>query len=132
GTDDGNLQVTRDAGKTWTNVVSNVPNLPKFSWVSWVEASLYDPATAYATFDRHTFGDMDSHVYKTTDYGKTWSPIIGPDSGVRGFAYVIKEDTVAPNLLFLGTEFGLWVSLDEGKHWAQYKGHQFPCVPVRD
>ena len=132
GTDDGNLQLTRDGGKSWTNVVSNVPDLPKFSWVSWVEASLYDPATAYVTFDRHTFGDMDPHVYKTTDYGKSWTPVVASESGVRGFAHVIKEDTVVPNLLFLGTEFGLWVSLDDGKHWAQYKGHEFPCVPVRD
>jgi photosystem II stability/assembly factor-like uncharacterized protein len=132
GTDDGNLQLTRDGGKSWTNVVSNVPDLPKFSWVSWVEASLYDPATAYATFDRHTFGDMAPHVYKSSDYGKTWTPVVSPESGVRGFAHVIKEDTVVPNLLFLGTELGLWVSLDDGKHWAQYKGHEFPCVPVRD
>jgi photosystem II stability/assembly factor-like uncharacterized protein len=132
GTDDGNLQLTRDGGKSWANVVSNVADLPKSSWVSWVEASLYDASTAYAAFDRHTFGDMDPHVYKTDDYGKTWTPVVGPDSGVRGFAHVIKEDTVSRNLLFLGTEFGLWVSLDDGKHWAQYKGHEFPSVPVRD
>ncbi|HMH79130.1 MAG TPA: hypothetical protein VK514_02845 [Candidatus Acidoferrum sp.] len=132
GTDDGNLQLTRDGGKSWANVVSNLADLPKSSWVSWVEASLYDPSTAYATFDRHTFGDMDPHVYKTNDYGKTWTPVVGPDSGVRGFAHVIKEDTVSPNLLFLGTESGLWISLDDGKHWAQYKGHEFPSVPVRD
>jgi photosystem II stability/assembly factor-like uncharacterized protein len=132
GTDDGNLQLTRDGGKSWTNVVSNVPDLPKFSWVAWVEASLYDASTAYAAFDRHTFGDMAPHVYKTSDYGKTWTPVVAPESGVRGFAHVIKEDTVVPDLLFLGTELGLWVSLDDGKHWAQYKGHEFPCVPVRD
>jgi photosystem II stability/assembly factor-like uncharacterized protein len=132
GTDDGNLQLTRDGGKTWNNVAGNVPGLPKFSWVSWVEASLYDAATAYAAFDRHTFGDMATHVYKTTDYGKTWTPIVAADSGVRGYAHVIKEDTVTPNLLFLGTEFGLWISLDGGKHWAQYKGHEFPAVAVRD
>jgi photosystem II stability/assembly factor-like uncharacterized protein len=132
GTDDGNLQITRDAGKSWTNVVGNVPDLPKASWVSWVEASLYDAGTAYAAFDRHSFGDMEPHVFKTTDYGKTWTPIVTADSGVRGYAHVIKEDTVAPNLLFLGTEFGLWVSLDGGKHWAQYKGHEFPNVAVRD
>jgi len=132
GTDDGNLQVTRDGAKTWNNVAGNVPNLPKASWVSWVEASLYDAGTAYATFDRHTFGDMDPHVFKTTDYGKTWTPIVTAESGVRGYAHVIKEDTVKPNLLFLGTEFGLWISLDSGKHWAQYKGHQFPMVAVRD
>src|SRR5579859_114227 len=132
GTDDGNVQVTRDGGKSWTNVVGNVPNLPKFSWVSWVEASLYDEATAYAVFDRHTFGDMDPYVFKTTDYGKTWTPVIGKDSGVRGYAHVIKEDTVSPNLLFAGTEFGLWISFDGGKQWAQYKGNEFPNVAVRD
>ncbi len=132
GTDDGNLQVTRDGAKTWSNVIGNVPNLPKASWVSWVEASRHDAGTAYATFDRHTFGDMEPHVFKTTDYGKTWTSIVATDSGVRGYAHVIKEDTVGPNLLFLGTEFGLWISLDGGKHWAQYKGHQFPRVAVRD
>ena len=132
GTDDGNLQLTRDGGKTWTNVVGNVPNLPKFSWVAWVEASAHDPATAYAVFDRHTFGDMDPHVFKTTDYGKTWNSIVSPESGVRGYAHVVKEDTVSPNLLFVGTEFGLWISPDGGKQWAQYKGHNFPCVAVRD
>ncbi len=132
GTDDGNLQLTRDAGKNWTNVAGNIPDLPKASWVSWVEASLHDPSTAYATFDRHTFGDMTPHVYKTTDYGKTWTSVVSPDSGVRGFAHVIKEDTVVPNMLFLGTEFGLWISLDGGKQWAQYRGRDFPQVPVRD
>jgi photosystem II stability/assembly factor-like uncharacterized protein len=132
GTDDGNVQVTRDGAKSWTNVVANVPDLPKASWVSWVEASLYDAGTAYATFDRHSFGDMEPHVYKTSDYGKTWTPIVDAGSGVRGYAHVIKEDTVRSNLLFLGTEFGLWISPDGGKHWAQYKGHEFPDVAVRD
>ncbi|HUI43245.1 MAG TPA: sialidase [Terriglobia bacterium] len=132
GTDDGNVQITRNGGQTWTNVVGNVPNLPTASWVSWVEASRYDPATAYATFDRHTFGDMDPWVYKTTDYGQTWTPLVTKASGVRGYAHVIKEDTVSPNLLFLGTEFGLWISLDGGANWAQYKGNHFPDVAVRD
>jgi photosystem II stability/assembly factor-like uncharacterized protein len=132
GTDDGNIQLTNDSGKTWNNVIANVPGLPRFSWVSWVEASRFDPATAYATFDRHTFGDMDPYVYKTTDYGKTWTRLVGPGSGVRGYAHVIKEDAAAPNLLFLGTEFGLWISLDSGNNWAQYKGGEFPNVAVRD
>lgn len=132
GTDDGNLQITRDGGKNWTNVVGNVPDLPKASWVSWVEASRFDPATAYAAFDRHTLGDMDPHVFKTTDYGKTWTSIVSPQAGVRGYAHVIKEDTVKPNLLFLGTEFGLWISLDGGNQWARYKGSDFPNVAVRD
>src|SRR5438093_997689 len=134
GTDDGNIQLTRDGGKTWTNVVGNVPGLPKNSWVNWVQASNFNPGTAYAAFDRHTFGDMAPYVFKTTDYGKTWTPIVtAQDSkGVRGYAHVIKEDPVKSDLLFLGTEFGLWVSIDGGKNWAQFKGNHFPAVAVRD
>lgn len=132
GTDDGNLQLTQDDGKTWTNVVGNVSGLGKNSWVSTVEASRYEAGTAFATFDRHTFGDMKPYAYKTTDYGKTWTAFPLSESGVRGFAHVIKEDTVNPNLLFLGTEFGLWVSVDGGQHWAQYKGSNFPAVAVDD
>jgi photosystem II stability/assembly factor-like uncharacterized protein len=134
GTDDGNVQLTRDSGKTWTNVVGNVPNLPKNSWVSWVQASNFDAGTAYAAFDRHTFGDMAPYVFKTTDYGKTWTPLVMPNDlkTVRGYAHVIKEDVVKPDLLFLGTEFGLWVSIDGGKNWAQFKGNHFPAVAVRD
>src|SRR5438876_376408 len=134
GTDDGNLQLTRDGGKTWNNVVGNVPGLPKNSWVSWVQASNFDAATAYAAFDRHTFGDMAPYVFRTADYGKTWTPLITPQElkGVRGYAHVIKEDIIQPSLLFLGTEFGLYVSIDGGKVWAQFKGNHFPAVAVRD
>ena len=132
GTDDGNLQLTRDAGKSWTNVVANVKGLPKSSWVSWVEASRFDAATAFATFDRHTFGDLNPWVYKTTDYGKSWTRIIGPGEGVRGYAHVIKEDAVKPSLLFCGTEFGLWISVDAGATWAEFKGGNFPSVAVRE
>jgi photosystem II stability/assembly factor-like uncharacterized protein len=132
GTDDGNVQITRDGAKTWTNVVGNITGLASNSWVSTVEASRFDEATAYATFDRHTFGDTTSYAYKTTDYGKTWTSLNAQGNGVRGYAHVIKEDTVDPNLLFLGTEFGLWISVDGGQRWAQYKGSSFPAVAVRD
>ena len=134
GTDDGNLQLTRDGAKTWNNVVKNVPGLPPNSWVSWVQASNYDAGTAYAAFDRHTFGDMAPYVFRTTDFGKTWTPLVTAQDakGVRGYAWVIKEDVVKPTLLFLGTEFGLYVSIDGGKDWAQFKGSRFPAVAVRD
>src|SRR5205823_3789677 len=132
GTDDGNVQLTRDGGKTWNNVVQNIPGLPPFSWVSWVEASRHDAATAYACFDRHSFGDMTPWVYKTIDFGKTWTRIALPESGVRGYAHVIKEDIVKSQLLFLGTELGLWISLDGGGTWAKFKGGEFPAVAVRD
>ncbi|MEO8440611.1 MAG: sialidase [Spartobacteria bacterium] len=134
GTDDGNLQITRDGAKTWNNVVGNVTGLPKNSWVRSVHASNADPGTAYVAFDRHTFGDFAPYVYKTSDYGQTWTPLATPQDakGIRGHAHVIKEDLVKPNLLFLGTEFGLYVSIDGGQNWAQYKGSHFPAVPVRD
>jgi len=132
GTDDGNLQITRDGAKTWTNVVGNVFGLEKNSWVSTVEASRFDEGTAYATFDRHTFGDMKPYAYKTTDYGKTWTSLNLQENGVQGYAHVIKEDTVDSKLLFVGTEFGLWISVDGGQRWAQYKGSDFPQVAVRD
>jgi photosystem II stability/assembly factor-like uncharacterized protein len=135
GTDDGNLQLTRDGGKSWTNVVANIQSagdLPKAAWVSYLDASHFDEGTVYATFDLHTFGDMRPYVYKTTDYGKTWTPIVAAGSNVRGYAHVVKEDLVNKELLFVGTEFGLWISLDGGKQWAQYKGGDLPNVAVRD
>jgi photosystem II stability/assembly factor-like uncharacterized protein len=132
GTDDGNLQRSRDGGQTWTNVVSKVPGLPPASWVSWVEASRFDAATAYVAFDRHSFGDLLPWVYRTTDFGESWVRIASPEKGVRGYAHVVKEDVVDPSLLFVGTEFGLWISVDAGGSWAEYKGGDFPSVAVRD
>jgi len=132
GTDDGNLQITRDGGKNWQNVIGNVPGAGKDSWIAWVEAGRFDEGTAYAAVDRHMYGDMGPHVFKTTDFGKSWRPIVAADAGVRGWAHVIKEDTVNANLLFLGTEFGLFVSNDGGERWAQYKGSNFPAVAVDD
>ena len=132
GTDDGNVQLTRNGGKTWTSVAGNVSGVGKNPWVSWVEASRFDEAVAYATFDRHTYGDMKPYCYKTTDYGRTWTALPVQESGVRGYAHVIREDGQDRDVLFLGTEFGLWVSVDGGQRWAQYKGASFPAVAVRD
>ncbi len=132
GTDDGNVQLTRDGGKTWKNTATNVQGIGKAPWVSWVEASRFSDSSAYVTFDRHTDGDMKPYLYKTTDFGATWQPLPLEQSGVRGYALVIKEDPVDRNLLFLGTEFGLWVSIDGGQQWAQYKGSSFPAVAVCD
>jgi photosystem II stability/assembly factor-like uncharacterized protein len=132
GTDDGNVQITRDGGKQWTNVAANVQGVGKCPWVSWVEASRFAEGTAYATFDRHMYGDMKPYLYKTTDYGQSWTPLPVRENQIRGYAHVIKEDNVDANLLYLGTEFGLWVSIDGGQRWAQYKGPNFPAVAVRD
>jgi len=133
GTDDGNVQLTRDGGKSWTNLTTHL-QLPAGNWISWVEASRYDPAVAYVTNDRHTVGDMQPYLYRTADYGRTWQPLVGPGTpGVRGYAHVIKEDRVNPNILYLGTEFGLYVSLNGGQSWAQFKPNGFPVgLAVRD
>lgn len=134
GTDDGNVQLTRDGGQHWTNVVKNIRGVPAHSWVSWVQAGNFDAGTAYVAFDRHTFGDMAPYIYRTTDYGRSWTAIVTPkdSKGLRGYVHVIKEDTVKPELLFAGTEFGLWVSIDGGRQWAQFKGGNLPDVAVRD
>ncbi len=132
GTDDGNLQVTRDGGRTWMNTVGNVPGLPKNPWVTTVEPGHFDAGTIFATFDAHYSGDMKPYAYKSTDYGRTWTNLIAANSPVRGYAHVIKQDLVNPQLLFMGTEFGLWVSVDGGATWSRYKGGDFPNVAVRD
>ncbi len=129
GTDDGNLQVTGDGGKTWTNVAGNVPELPKSTWVSTVEASRYNEAVAYVTFDGHMSGDMRTYVFRTADYGKTWTRL--GLSELKGYAHVIREDPVYPELLFVGTELGLWISLDGGREWSQFTAG-LPPVAVRD
>jgi photosystem II stability/assembly factor-like uncharacterized protein len=129
GTDDGNLQVTRDGGKSWANVVANVPGLPKRTWVSGVDASSFDDNVAYATFDGHRTGDMKTYIYKTADGGKTWTQLATAD--IKGFAQVVREDLVNPKLLFLGTESGLFISVDGGANWAQFK-ENFPPVPIDD
>src|SRR6266581_2189395 len=132
GTDDGNLQLTRDGGKTWTNVARGIKGLPPQAWVSSIDAGHFDEGSVYATFDLHMFGDPRPYAYRSRDYGKTWSALVAPDGPVRGYAHVIKEDLANPDLLFLGTELGLWVSLDGGKQWAHYKGGDLPAVAVRD
>ena len=129
GTDDGNVQVTRDGGKHWANVAKDIPGLPAGTWVSAIEASHFDPAVAYATFDGHAAGDMKPHVYQTKDYGKTWTSLTTPE--LTGYAHVVRQDLVNANLLFVGTEFGLFLSIDCGAHWAQFKG-SLPNVAVRD
>jgi Sortilin, neurotensin receptor 3, len=131
GTDDGNVQLTRDDGKTWHNVIGAIHDLPAASWVSTVEAG-QAPGVAYATFDRHTVGDFDPYLYVTHDYGSTWTRLTGTGSGVRGYAHVVREDPSDARVLYLGTEFGLWISVDAGAHWAAFKGGNFPAVAVRD
>ena len=129
GTDDGNLQVTRDGGKTWTNVIGNVKGLPRNTWCSRVEASHFDAGTAYTAFDGHRTDDYATYVYKTTDSGKTWKSIKG--NLPFGWIHVVREDVKNKNLLFLGTEFGIFASLDGGLSWFSLK-NDLPTVAVHD
>jgi photosystem II stability/assembly factor-like uncharacterized protein len=131
GTDDGNVQVTRDGGKTWKNVADRVKGVPKGTYVSRVLASKSADGTAYVTFDGHRSDDYNVYLYMTTDYGETWKAIRNgiPDSA--GTVHVVREHPRNTNLLFAGTEFGLWVSWDRGANWTALKNN-FPTVPVDD
>jgi hypothetical protein len=118
GTDDGNVQLTKDGGKTWTNLTMNLKGIPVNTWCYHIEASSFDKATAYAVFDGHSRNDKNTYVYKTTDSGLTWKSIVTPE--VAGFARNIQEDLKNPDLLFLGTEFGLYITNDGGKSWYKF------------
>ena len=118
GTDDGNVQITQDGGKKWTNVTPNISGLPKNTWCYHIEASKFGKGTAYAVFDGHTKNDKNTYAYKTTDFGKTWKSIVTAD--VNGFARSFQEDFENENLLFLGTEFGLYITVDGGLNWSKF------------
>jgi photosystem II stability/assembly factor-like uncharacterized protein len=118
GTNDGLLQLTRDGGKTWNNLTKNIPNLPEWGTFSNIEASRYDAATAYVTVDFHQMNNRDPFVYKTNDYGKTWTQITnGIPHSMLSYAHCVREDPVRQGLLYLGTENALYVSFDDGKNW---------------
>lgn len=129
GTDDGNLQVTTDGGKSWTNVVQNIPGLPKATWCSYVQPGRFDKNRVYVTFDGHRTGDKTPYVYTSPDLGRTWISLA--DTAIKAYCHVIKEDILNPALLFLGTEGGLYVSMEGGKSWAHFTGN-IPDVPVMD
>jgi photosystem II stability/assembly factor-like uncharacterized protein len=131
GTDDGNLQVTRDGGKNWKNVAGNVKGVPKGTYVSRVVASRACEGCALATFDGHRSDDFNIYVYETRDFGETWKDISKGLPRNNGVVNVIREHHRNTNLLFAGTEFGAYFSLDRGANWQQLKLN-LPTVPVDD
>ncbi len=129
GTNDGNLQISRDSGNTWKNVVDKVPDVPNETHVSRVEPSRHDGATCYVTFDGHRTDDHKPYVFKTTDFGETWSSIAS--NLPQGNINVIREDPKNKNLLYLGTEYAFYVSLDGGKAWKRFM-NGLPTVRIDD
>ncbi len=131
GTDDGNLQVTRDGGKTWANVADRIPGVPRGTYVSRVVASKYVEGTAYAAFDGHRSGDYHIYLFNTTDYGRTWKPISDGITERDGTLHVVREDPRVQNILYAGTERGLFISYDHGANWMRIQMN-LPTVPVDD
>lgn len=132
GTDDGNVQVTRDGGKRWTNVFNRIPDVPKNTWVPHIEPSKFDVGTAYVVFDDHRRSNWQTYLFQTTDFGQSWSNLTNnnPTKGTEdlwGYALVVEQDPVKKGLLYLGTEFGLWISLDGGKNWMRWR-HGLPTA----
>jgi len=123
GTDDGSLQVTRDAGKSWKNVAPQVPGVPKATYVSRVAASKYAAGSAYVTFDGHRADDYAVYIFATSDYGETWQAIRHGIPDTAGSVHVVREHPRNANLLFAGTEFGLWISWDRGANWIAFKNN---------
>ncbi|MFN6038946.1 MAG: WD40/YVTN/BNR-like repeat-containing protein, partial [Bacteroidota bacterium] len=132
GTDDGNLQVTTDGGTTWINVSPNVAKsgVAAQSWVSSIQPSQFDKNTVYATFENHMYGDFNTYLAVSNDLGKTWRMLKSKE--FTGFAHKIKEDPINKNLLFLGTEMGLFASLDAGENWFRMKNNIPEYCLVRD
>jgi photosystem II stability/assembly factor-like uncharacterized protein len=133
-TDDGNVQVTQDGGKTWTRVSASLTDgaksrVPQGTWAPHVEASPHDAGTAFVVFDDHRRSNWQTYLFVTRDFGKTWQSLATPE--IDGFCHVVRQDIAEPNLLFVGTEFGLFVSLNAGKNWLKWT-NGLPTVPVTD
>ena len=131
GSDDGRIHVTRDAGATWTSVEKALPSAPANAAVAAIEASPQAAGTAFAVLDAHRRGDLAPHVYRTDDFGKSWKSLVSASSGITGYALSIVQDPVKKELLFLGTELGLYASLDGGASWLHLP-KAIPTASVMD
>ncbi|MEO6541913.1 MAG: hypothetical protein ABIN74_13005, partial [Ferruginibacter sp.] len=130
GTDDGNVQLTRDGGKTWTNFKGKIPGMPAGCWIPQIKASVYNAGEAFVIANDYRRGDMKPYIFRTTDYGKTWTRMID-ENKVKGYALCIIQDPAEPNLIFVGTENGLWISFDNGNSFEQFK-NGYPSVSTYD
>ena len=130
GSNDGQVHLSKDGGKSWTNVTANIPNLPQWGTIANIEVSRYKKGTAYITADLHQMGDFDPYVYKTEDYGQTWKFLsANVPKSVHSFAHVIKEDPKREGMLYLGVDNGLYISHDDGTGWMRFRNN-LPPAPV--
>ncbi|MEM9327237.1 MAG: hypothetical protein AAGA85_16330, partial [Bacteroidota bacterium] len=130
GTDDGNVQLTRDGGETWTKLNDRIKGLPEFAWIAKIHASEHDAGTAFVTVDQHRSDDFRPYAFMTKDYGRTWSKIsdgLPQDDYVK----VVRQDPINPNLLYAGMEHGIFASWDKGTSWTKINNN-LPNVSVRD
>lgn len=129
GTDDGQVQLTRDGGGTWSNLTKAFKDLPVNTWVTQIQPSKHDASEAFVVFDDHRRNNWEPYIYRTRDYGKSWTRLVDSND-VWGYALSFEQDPVAPNLYFAGTEFGLYVSFDEGQNWNKWTN--IPTMPMQD
>jgi photosystem II stability/assembly factor-like uncharacterized protein len=130
GTDDGNLQLSQNGGQTFTNVIGAIPGVKGAIQVTRIEPSHFDAATAYVSLDNHRYDDWRPYLFKTTDYGRTWTSVSG-DLPAKGQINAVREDYDNPNLLFVGTEFGLYATVDGGRAWKRFS-NGLPTVRIDD
>lgn len=130
GTDDGQVHLTQDGGKTWNNLTKNIKGMPQEAWIAQIQASRYAAGAAWVIVNNYRKGDYQPYLFKTHDYGKTWTNLVD-EKKVKGYALSVVQDTQEPNLVFLGTEHGLWISIDEGNNWVPFR-NGFPAVSTMD
>ncbi len=130
GSDDGQIHITRDGGASWINLSDQVQGMPHESWIAQIQASNYDPGSAWMVVNNYRKGDYQPYLFKTDDFGKNWKSLLD-EKDVEGYTLSVIQDPKEPNLVFLGTEGGLWVSIDAGDNWVQFR-NKFPSVSTMD
>ncbi len=130
GTDDGNVQLTRDGGKTWTNFRGKIPGMPLGAWIPQIRAGRHNAGEAFVVCNDYRRGNFNPYVFRTRNYGATWERM-ADEKKVKGYALCVLQDPTEPNLIFLGTENGLWVSFDNGSSFEQWK-NDYPPVSTYD
>ncbi len=130
GTDDGNVQLTQDGGSTWTSFRGKIPGLPLGAWIPKIKASQYNAGEAFVVANDYRRGDFKPYIFRTKDFGKTWTRMLDGNN-IKGYALCVLQDPVEPNLIFAGTEQGLWISFDNGVSFQQFK-NDYPSVSTYD